>query len=103
MKETLLEKIQRKLAYNSPDFEFDEEFLQDLIDEAYTIIYNWRKLSKNDEMLSGRYDTNIIQYVIESINATGIEGQKASSANGISKSFYNTPEANLKSSISQRL
>ena len=91
------------MQYNSPDIDIDEEYLEDLINEAYTIIYNWRRLSKDDEILTGRYDTQIISYVLETINASGIEGQKSSNANGNSKTFINTPENNLKSSIPQRL
>lgn len=96
-----MEKIQRKLQFNTPDAEFDDEYIEDLIDEACSIIKNWRKLSKDTEFLDGRYDRNISQYVIESIVTAGIEGQSTSNANGITKKFYGTPEANLKSSIKQ--
>lgn len=103
LQETILEKVQRKIQFNSPDYEIDEDYLTDLIDEAIDIIRKWRKLSKDDEILSEIYNTNIINYVIETINISGIEGQKSSNANGNSKSFINTPENNLKTSIPQRL
>lgn len=103
LKETLLEKVQRKIQFNTPDYEIDEEYIEDLIDEAIGIIRDWRKLSNNDEFLNELYNTNIINYVIETINMSGIEGQKVSNANGNSKTFINTPANNLRTSISQRL
>lgn len=103
LKETLLEKVQRKIQFNTPDYEIDEEYLEDLIDEAIGIIRDWRKLSNNDEFLNELYNTNIINYVIETINMSGIEGQSNSNANGNSKTFINTPANNLRTSISQRL
>nr|DAE27607.1 MAG TPA: hypothetical protein [virus sp. cti5L29] len=49
------------------------------------------------------YDSNIINFVIESYNIMGIEGQ-AYDGNGSSvKQFSGTPLSRLKSSITQRL
>lgn len=103
MKAKLLEKLQRRLQNNFPDYEFDEEFLGDYFDDACAIIKDWRKLKDDSVILSGIYDTNILKFIVESLNIAGLEGQSSSSANGITKSFYATPEANLKSSIPQSL
>ena len=103
MQDTILKKAQRKLANNFPDYEYDEDLLADYFDDACAIIRDWRKLSSDNLILSGKYDREIVQFIIESINASGMEGQSSSAANGISKSFYATPEANLKGSIPQAL
>lgn len=95
--------MQRKIASNFPDYEYDEDLLGDYFDEAVNIIVDWKRASSTDIVLSGRYDKNIIQYIIESINVSGLEGQSSSSAGGVSKNFIATPEANLKSSIPQSL
>lgn len=99
----ILEKVQRKLQFNASDYEFDEELLGDFFDDACSIIQDWKRWSTLDGILTGRYDAPIIQFIIESVNTSGIEGQSSSNANGTSKVFYNTPEANLKSSIPQSI
>jgi hypothetical protein len=102
LKNQLIAKIQRKLQFNSPDVDYDTEYISDLIDDACLIITKWRKLSADStEITDGMYNNEICTYVIESIVMAGVEGQKSSNANGVSKSFYNTPEANLKSAIKQ--
>lgn len=103
MKTTLLEKVQRKLANNFPDYEYDEDLLGDYFDDACSIIKDWKRNSQDSIFYDGKYDRNIVQFIVESIGASGLEGQSSSSANGISKTFYATPEANLKKSIPQSL
>ena len=103
MKSSLLEKAQRKLSNAFPDYEYDEDLLSDYFDDAVSIIMKWRKMSNENPVLSGSYDSEIVQFIVESINRSGIEGQSSSSANGISKVFIATPEDNLKSKIPQRL
>ena len=101
MKASLVEKIQRKLSANS-DYDYSEDYLNDLIDEAVEIIADWTRSNKS-VVLTGSYDGKIITYVIQTLNIGGIEGQSYSNANGIAKTFYASPEANLKGSIPQRL
>jgi hypothetical protein len=103
MKSSLVAKAQRKLQFNASDYEYDEEYLGDLYDEACGIICDWKRLSSTDSFLDGRYDMPIVRYIIESVNMSGIEGQISSSANGNSKTFHNTPEGNLKTSIPQSI
>lgn len=103
MKQTLLEKAQRKLTNNFPDYEYDEDLLGDYFDDACDIIRDWKRLSSDDALISGNFDRQIVQFIIESINTSGIEGQSSSSANGSSKVFYGSPESNLKKSIPQSL
>lgn len=103
MKEAVLEKAQRRLQYNAPDYLFDEDLLGDYFDDAVSIIKKWRKLTDDSEFNNGDYDSNIVQFIIESIGVAGSEGQSSVSGNGTTKSFINTPESNLKSAIPQRL
>lgn len=103
MKETLIEKAQRKLSNNFPDYEYDASLLGDYFDDAIQIIIDWKMLIDTESVLTGKYDRNIVQFIIESINLSGLEGQSYSSANGITKTFIASPEANLKSSIPQTI
>ena len=89
------------MSVNS-DYDYDEDYLNDLIEEAVDIIKDWTRCNESS-ILTGNYDSKIIDYVIQSLNISGIEGQSYSNANGIAKTFYASPEANLKSSIPQRL
>lgn len=103
MKEAVLEKAQRKLQYNAPDYVYDEDLLGDFFDDAISIIKSWRKMTADDDLLDGDYDSNVVRFIIESINIAGLEGQSSSSTSSTTKSFINTPESNLKSSIPQCL
>ena len=102
MKSTLQEKIVRRLEFNS-EWEADEELVNDFIDTAINEIFLWRKLSNDDELLSGRYDGNIIRFVIESYNMLGVEGQTYESNGQTAKQYAQTPLSRLKSSIPQRI
>ena len=103
MKENLLEKAQRKLSLNAEDYTYDEDLLGDYFDDAVAIVQDWKRNYNEDYVLTGQYDTVIVQYIIESINWSGLEGQTSSSANGVTKTFIASPEANLKSRIPQSL
>ena len=85
------------------DYEYDEDLLGDYFDDAVEIIRDWKKASDTSLVLTGNYDRNIVQFIIESINISGLEGQSISKANGITKTFIATPEANLKASIPQSI
>lgn len=102
-KNAILAKAQRKLANNFPDYEFDKDLLGDYFDDAVSIIKKWLKNTNDSVICSGNYDTEITEFIIESIGRAGLEGQMSSSANGISKSFIATPESTLKSKIPQSL
>ena len=103
MKTKMVEKAQRKLAYSFDDYAFDKELLGDYFDEACSIIKDWKKKSDYNFLFNGNYDTNIVRYIIESVNYAGLEGQSSSSANGNAKIFIGTPESNLKKSIPQSI
>lgn len=102
MKSTLLEKIARRLNYNS-EYEADEDIIEDFIDSAISEIVNWRRLDNEDEFLSGMYDSNIVEFVIESYNKMGIEGQSYEGNGATSKQYTETALSRLKSSIPQRM
>ena len=91
------------MANNFPDYEYDEELLGDYFDDAVDIIKDWTKTSDASLVLAGNYDRNIVEFIVQSINISGLEGQSSSSANGITKTFIATPESNLKASIPQSL
>lgn len=101
MKKGLLAKTQRKLSNNFPDYEYDEDLLGDYFDDAVSIIMKWKKNRDESLVLTGNYDTEIVDFIIESINRSGVEGQSSSSANGMRKVFIATPEDNLKGKIPQ--
>lgn len=92
------------MKINNPNFDTSSETIQDFIDDAILIISNWRKLNGDmTELLEGRYDDKIIKYVLEAYNMLGNEGQATDNSLGVGKTFRNSPEGNLKSSIPQRL
>lgn len=103
MKTTILEKAQRKLTLNLPNYQYDNELLGDYFDDAVLIIKDWKRNFEDDIVISGNYDDKIVKFIIESINVNGLEGQSSSSANGNKKVFINTPESNLKGSITQSI
>ena len=102
----LVEKAQRKLKAKNNNFDAPVELLNDYCQDAINIIAKWRKLNiskPQNELLQGLYDTEIVNFVIESYNMIGIEGQSSDNSLGNSKVFRATPETNLKSSIKQVL
>ena len=101
MKSKIVERAKRKLAYSFDDYAIDVNLLNDYFDEACSIIKDWKKKTDDNILLGGKYDVNIITYIIQSVNYAGLEGQSSSSANGNVKSFIGTPESNLKKSIPQ--
>ena len=100
-KEQIVKKAQRRLANNFPDYEYDKDTLGDYFDDAVRILMEWKKYKNYDSFVSGAHDGRIVNFIVQSINITGIEGQSYSSANGITKTFIATPEDNLKASIPQ--
>ena len=102
MKSTLQAKIVKRLEFNS-EWAADTELVDDFIDTALNEIYVWRKLSNDNELLSGMYDSNIIRFVIESYNMLGIEGQTYESNGQTAKQYATTPLSRLLSSIPQRI
>lgn len=100
LKETLLDKIVRRLTLNS-EYDPDEDLIQDFLEEAIIEIKKWKRNNNDNIFYSGEYDKNIIQYVIMSYHTTGIEGQMEHSANGGSVTYQMTPLQYLQSSIPQ--
>lgn len=103
VKALVIAKAQRKLANNYPNYDYDTNLLSDYFDDAVEILIDWRKMSDISPLLTGYYNRGIIQFIVESINLSGLEGQSYSSANGITKTFIASPESNLKSSYPQVL
>ena len=64
MKESLIEKAQRKLSNNFPDYEYDASLLGDYFDDAIQIIIDWKMLIDTESVLTGKYDRNIVQFII---------------------------------------
>ena len=103
MKTAIVKKAQGKLSLNSPNYVYSEEILGIYFDDAIDIIVDWKRLSDVDSIISGIYDKNIVQFIIESIVISGMEGQSSNSSNGNKKVFIASPESNLKSSIPQSI
>lgn len=102
MSSTLTAKIKRRLEFNS-EYEADEELIKDFIDSAFSEIKRWRKTEEDTELLSGMYDNNIVNFVVESYNTMGIEGQSYDSNGTSARQYSGTPLSRLKGSITQRL
>lgn len=102
-KEQLVAKAQRKLAINNPYADFDNETVGDYVDEAVAIILDWKKAKTDSIFDNNKYDREIVNYVVESINWAGNEGVSHISGNGSSKDFIASPADNLKKSIPQSI
>lgn len=102
LKSTLQEKIKRRLEFNS-EYEVDEELIEDYIDSAISEIISWRQLNSYDEFLTGTHDNPIINFVIESYNQLGVEGQSYESNGATAKQFDKTPLARLRTAVTQRI
>lgn len=102
LKSTLQEKIARRLQFNS-EYEPDTDLINDFIDNAVNEIKVWRKTTEDTELLSGIYDSNIINFVVESYNMIGVEGQSYDGNGSTTKQYSGTPLSRLKGSIPQRL
>lgn len=102
LKSTLQEKIARRLQFNS-EYEPDTDLINDFIDNAVNEIKVWRKATEDTELLSGIYDSNIINFVVESYNMIGVEGQSYDGNGSTTKQYSGTPLSRLKGSIPQRL
>lgn len=102
LKSTLQEKIARRLQFNS-EYEPNTDLINDFIDNAVNEIKVWRKTTEDTELLSGIYDSNIINFVVESYNMIGVEGQSYDGNGSTTKQYSGTPLSRLKGSIPQRL
>lgn len=102
MKSSLEEKIVRRLEFNT-EYSADTDLIDDFLDAAFSEINRWRKNTDNTELLSGVYDNNIVDFVIESYNAMGIEGQVYDSNGTSARQYSGSPLSRLKTSIKQRL
>jgi hypothetical protein len=104
-KSYIVGKAKTKLLYKSNMIDSDNltAILNDLFTDSYNIIKKWRHLKKDDEFLSQKWDTEIVNFVVESYRVMGDENLATISANGISKGYKISPEAKLKSSIPQAM
>lgn len=103
LKANLTEKIQRRLSLKNPNTNYDEDLIGDYIEDAVLIIEEWAKPTQETYILNGGYNTEIIEFVIQSININGAEGASSYSDGAESISFANNPISNLKSKIPQGL
>lgn len=96
-------KATDKLLYKSNISKNDDltNILSDFFDDAYRTIKNWRKLKIDDEFLSQKWDSEIIDFVVDSYRALGDELIGEKTVNGVRKVYAINPLARLKSRIPQ--
>lgn len=75
----------------------------DYIEMAVEIIEEWAKPSKEETIVNGKYNTEIVEFVIESFNNNGAEGLSSYGDGAESRVFSNSPIGHLKSRIPQGL
>lgn len=102
-REYVVGKATTKLLYRNNSIQSDAltTILSDFFDDAYRTIKNWRKLKTDDEFLSEKWDSEIIDFVVDSYRAMGEEMIAASSANGVKRTYAINPLARLKSRVPQ--
>jgi len=103
-----VEKAQRKIFYKSNvDINnIDSDTSQLLIlfcKDAISIIVKWRKLLNYDEFDLGLWDSQIVEYMVNSYNSVGDENLKSKSSGGNSRVYSMSPESRLKASIPQKI
>lgn len=77
--------------------------LYNLCDKGIQIIKQWRKQKNDDELLAGKWDSQLSDYIVDSYNALNEENYKTSNIGGTSRTYNMTPESALKSKIPQKL
>lgn len=101
-RQTILDKAKRRIEFNS-EYTANEDLIADFIDSAFDEIRGWRKLDNDTELLTGIYDNNIVEFVVESYNRMGIEGQSYDGNGSNTRQYSGTPLSRLLGSIPQRL
>lgn len=101
----IVKKAKTKLLYKANITDSSEltSLLNDLFDDAHNTIVNWRNLKTEDEFLSQKWDSEIINYVVDAYRAMGDELLASDTANGIIRVYRITPIAKLKNSVPQKL
>lgn len=102
--EYIVDEAELRIIYKSNMTKGDKNLraiLLALFKDAYNIIKKWRHLNDLDEFLSQKWDSEIIEFVVNSYRRMGDETVASSNINGVSRSYQITPEAKLKSSIPQ--
>lgn len=102
LQSSLVEKIQRRLSLNNPNYSIDEDLVNDYIETAVVEIEKWARPNE-DTIASGTYNAEIIEFVLQSLGANGAEGLSSYSDAAEKRSFYSNPLSSLKSKIPQRL
>lgn len=102
MKEKLIEKLEIRLKYQNLNRDTNEDLLGLYIDNAVDEICEWRNLSNNDEVLSGRWDNAIMEFVVESLVYNGSEGKSYETTSGITNQYLGTPIDGLHTRVDQR-
>jgi len=91
------------LQLNNPNTNYDEDLIDDYIEDAVRIIEDWARPSNETAFTNGIYNSSIISYVVESFNLNGAEGYSSYSDGSQKNTIKNSPEGNLKSRIPQGL
>lgn len=91
------------MGLNNPNTSYDEDLIEDYVEEAASIIEDWARPKTETCFTDGLYDSAIILYVVESFNVNGAEGYSSFSDGNQSNVLKNSPVGNLKSRIPQGL
>ena len=104
MKEKLIEKLQERLKYQNHNRDTDSNLLSLYINDAIEAIIDWRNLSDDSpELLSGRWDTVITEFVVESLQYSGSEGKDREVVSGLTNQYFGDPLSNLHTRVPQRI
>lgn len=103
-----VEKAERKIFYKSNvdinKIDSDtSELLTLYCKDAIGIIVKWRKLLNYDEFDLGLWDSEIVNYIVNSYNSVGDENLKSKSSGGNSRVYSMSPESRLKANIPQNI
>lgn len=105
-KQSVVEKSTRRIKFQSnygSNYPELAAILNDFCDNGVSIITQWRKLSDETEIVSGKWDSQLVEYVVNSFNSMNDENLNSSTANGTTRNYRMSAESMLKSKIPQRM
>ena len=94
--EMILAKAQQQYTLSFPDEKAEPTLFKHYLHYGVEAIKDRRKLTNDNEFLSGKHDYNLVRFIVRSYNEGGIEGVSSATSLGTSRTFSLSPIAELK-------
>lgn len=104
-KDSLVEKAVRQITFKSNMSSKDITNLTTILfyylDEGISVLKEWRKIKNDSEFVSKRYDSALVQYLINKNLVNGREMFDVYTSGGVKADMKKSPESVLKSNFCQ--